>query len=122
MFMRGTLAWTSGGVGMYRHIIRLSAHAACIGGVVRIGLRPIAGGYAVVVSDQGPGIPPESQPHIFERFYSVDASRRRGDRDGGAGLGLALVRWVAHLHGGDATLTASSNAGATFTVIFPASS
>jgi len=89
------------------------------GGVVGLKLRAVAGGYAVVVSDQGPGIPLESQPHLFERFYRVDASRRRGDMDSGAGLGLALVQWVAHLHSGDVALTSSSDNGSTFTVVLP---
>ena len=88
------------------------------GAVVSVNLHAVESGYAIVVADQGPGIPPENQPHIFERFYRLDASR--GSRDGGAGLGLALVRWVAHLHGGKVTLTTSSKAGSTFTVELPA--
>ena len=88
------------------------------GAVVHVGLHAIESGYAIVVADQGGGIPPENQPHIFERFYRVDTSR--ASRDGGAGLGLALVRWVANLHGGNVTLTASSKAGSTFTVELPA--
>jgi heavy metal sensor kinase len=88
------------------------------GAVVSVNLHAVESGYAIVVADQGPGIPPENQPHIFERFYRVDASRR--SRDGGAGLGLALVRWVAHLHGGKVILTTSSKTGSTFTVELPA--
>jgi signal transduction histidine kinase len=85
------------------------------GTVVGVDLQAAApGGYLIAVSDQGPGIPPDNQPHIFERFYRVDA--HRGSRDGGAGLGLALVRWVAELHSGKVTLTSSSNTGSTFTV------
>ena len=76
-------------------------------------------GYAISISDQGPGIPADMQPHIFERFYRGDA--RRGQSDGGAGLGLALARWIANLHGGDVTLARSSDAGTTFTVSLPAS-
>jgi signal transduction histidine kinase len=87
------------------------------GAVVRVDLRTIEAGYAIVVTDQGPGIPLESQPHIFERFYRVDLSR--GSRDGGAGLGLPLVRWVAHLHGGKVVLTSSSSTGSVFTVELP---
>jgi signal transduction histidine kinase len=84
------------------------------GAVVSVDLKAAAAGYLIAVADRGPGIPPDSQPHIFERFYRVDASR--GSRDGGAGLGLALVRWVAGLHGGKVTLTSSSSSGSTFTV------
>jgi heavy metal sensor kinase len=75
--------------------------------------------YRITVSDTGPGIPADAQPHIFERFYRGDAARRRGPSDG-AGLGLALARWIAQVHGGDVTLTNSSAAGTTFTVELPA--
>jgi signal transduction histidine kinase len=91
------------------------------GAVVSVCLQTVESGYSIVVADQGPGIPPENQPHIFERFYRVDPSRSRGNRDGGAGLGLALARWVAHLHGGTVTLTSSSDTGSTFTVALPSS-
>ena len=91
------------------------------GSVVSVCLQTVGSGYSIVVADQGPGIPPENQPHIFERFYRVDASRSRGNRDGGAGLGLALARWVAQLHGGTLTLTSSSDSGSTFTVVLPSS-
>jgi two-component system OmpR family sensor kinase len=89
------------------------------GAVVHVTLRRAEFLYSIVVADQGSGILPENQPHIFERFYRVDPSRARGNTDGGAGLGLALVQWVAQLHGGTVTLTSSSNTGSTFTVELP---
>jgi heavy metal sensor kinase len=89
------------------------------GSKVSLSLERTAGGYTIAISDSGPGIPPESQALIFERFYRVDLARARGLADGGAGLGLALVRWIANVHGGDATLTRSSEAGSTFTVLLP---
>lgn len=89
------------------------------GASVRVDLRAVESGYAIVVSDCGPGIPLENQPHIFERFYRVDPSRARGESDGGAGLGLALARWVAELQGGTVALTSSSDKGSTFTVELP---
>ena len=55
---------------------------------VTVDLREAAGGYEILVIDSGPGIPPEIQPRIFERFFRLDAARTY---DGGAGLGLALV-------------------------------
>jgi signal transduction histidine kinase len=52
------------------------------------------------VRDRGPGIPTSEQARIFERFYRTDAARRH-DNDGvGAGLGLAIARWIVELHGG----------------------
>jgi signal transduction histidine kinase len=72
------------------------------------------------MTDAGPGIPPEDQPHIFERFYRRDRPRPDGaPRDGGAGLGLALARWIARAHDGDVILARSSGAGTTFLITLP---
>ena len=92
------------------------------GTAVRLQVANQANGYAIVVSDRGPGIPAESQRHIFERFYRADPSRTRLSARGGAGLGLALVRWIAEVHGGSAELSSSSSAGSTFTVFLPTTS
>jgi two-component system, OmpR family, sensor kinase len=89
------------------------------GAAVSIRLEHAATGFTIAVSDTGPGIAPEMQPHIFERFFRVDRSRARGRKDGGAGLGLALARWIARAHGGEVSLTQSSDAGSTFTVHLP---
>jgi signal transduction histidine kinase len=89
------------------------------GSVVRIDLKNASGRYVISVSDSGPGIPPENQPYIFERFYRADSSRSRTRPDPGAGLGLALSRWIAKVHGGDVMLSRSSSAGSTFTVVLP---
>jgi signal transduction histidine kinase len=55
-------------------------------------------GVVIVVEDEGRGIPPEALTRVFERFARADASRTR--RDGGAGLGLAIVDAIARAHGG----------------------
>ena len=89
------------------------------GAAVRLRLQQTIAAFTIVVSDAGPGIRPEMQPHIFERFFRADRSRARGRKDGGAGLGLAMVRWIAHVHGGEVSLTQSSEAGSTFTVCLP---
>jgi heavy metal sensor kinase len=89
--------------------------------VVTVSLEPVDSRYTITVADHGAGISPENQPHIFERFYRADPSRARGGPDGGAGLGLALARWVAHLHGGTVKLTTSSNQGSMFTIELPLS-
>jgi DNA-binding response OmpR family regulator len=67
------------------------------------------------VTDTGPGIAPEHLPHVFERFYQVDESTTRAQP--GTGIGLALVKELAELHGG--TVGADSDGGATFTVTLP---
>ncbi len=77
--------------------------------------------YVVSVSDNGPGIPAELQPRIFERFFRADKARSRSDREtGGAGLGLSIARWIAEAHQGQLVLTHSDNSGSTFTATFPA--
>ena len=89
-------------------------------GTVRVALDRAGDVYAISVSDQGPGIAAEVQSRIFERFYRVDAARTHdGVSDGGAGLGLALARWIAHVHGGDIRLAASSRLGSTFVITLP---
>jgi heavy metal sensor kinase len=103
-------------VNLLDNAIRHAPH----GSTVRVALEQTPDGYAISVSDQGPGIPSHIQPHIFERFYRGDAARGRGQSDGGAGLGLALARWIATVHGGGVSLVRSSEAGTTFTVSLPA--
>jgi two-component system OmpR family sensor kinase len=81
--------------------------------VVDVRLQRDGAGYEVAITDSGPGIPEKDQPHIFERFYRADPARSRA-ADGGAGLGLALARWIARAHGGDVSLLRSSSLGTTF--------
>jgi signal transduction histidine kinase len=71
----------------------------------------------LAVADTGIGIPEEHQPHIFDRFYRVDAGRSRDS--GGAGLGLSIARWIAEAHGGTIALTSRAGHGSTFTVRLP---
>ena len=90
------------------------------GGTVRVALDRAGDMYALSVTDQGAGIASEVQSRIFERFYRVDAARTHDDvSDGGAGLGLALARWIAHAHDGDVQLATSSRLGSTFVITLP---
>jgi heavy metal sensor kinase len=87
---------------------------------VRVDLDRSANGYVIAVRDQGAGVPAEIQPHIFERFVRGDPARQRGPAShDGAGLGLALARWIARSHGGDVELVRSSESGSTFVVALP---
>ena len=69
------------------------------------------------VTDTGVGIPEDSIPHIFERFYRVDKARSR--KSGGSGLGLAIVKNMVERNGGQITATSIPGSGSTFTVTFP---
>ena len=87
---------------------------------VRVQLNEQDANYILSVSDVGEGIPPESQAHIFERFYRGNVARTSSA--GGAGLGLALARWVARAHGGEVSLVRSSPQGTTFAAVLPSRS
>jgi len=69
------------------------------------------------VIDQGPGIPTEHQPYVFDRFYRVDKARTR--EWGGAGLGLSITRWAVEAHGGEVTLKSEEGHGSTFRISLP---
>jgi two-component system phosphate regulon sensor histidine kinase PhoR len=71
----------------------------------------------IMVVDDGPGIPKESQERIFERFYRVDKARSR--EQGGTGLGLAIVKHVVQAHGGDVRLESEPGGGSTFIFTLP---
>jgi len=71
----------------------------------------------ITVADNGPGLSPEDQARIFERFYRVDASRQRSSKDG-SGLGLSIVDAVMRAHGGDVTVNSELGKGAAFTLHF----
>ena len=83
------------------------------GGLVAILVSEEDGCLRIAVQDSGTGVPAESIPRLFERFYRVDAGRSRDE--GGTGLGLAIVKHIVQLHGG--TVRAENNRdsrGATF--------
>jgi signal transduction histidine kinase len=87
--------------------------------VVRVTVTEQAGTVELAVDDDGPGVAPEHRDRIFERFTRLDEARSRDQ--GGAGLGLAIVRAVVEAHGGSITVDDSHLGGARFTVHVPAS-
>ncbi|MFN0132176.1 MAG: ATP-binding protein [Phycisphaerales bacterium] len=87
------------------------------GGSVEVRVDADEAGLRVEVADTGIGIKPEETELVFERFYRAQDERVRTIT--GTGLGLALAREVARLHGGDVTLRSQLNQGSTFTLTLP---
>ncbi|MBC8512150.1 MAG: HAMP domain-containing histidine kinase [Dehalococcoidia bacterium] len=86
------------------------------GGKVSIAARQHSPNFIeVAVLDTGPGIPPEQLPHVFERFYRVDASGTKT----GTGLGLAIAREIVRAHGGDIKVNSVLGEGTEFLVRLP---
>jgi len=69
------------------------------------------------VEDTGPGVPPDDQSRVFERFYRVDKARSRDK--GGTGLGLSIVKHILALHRGEVSLRSEPGAGSTFRFELP---
>jgi PAS domain S-box-containing protein len=87
------------------------------GAPIDVSLRRESSSAVVVISDQGPGIPADFLPLIFERFLQADGSARRGHT--GLGLGLALVKELTELHGGTIHVESEVGRGTRFTVSLP---
>jgi two-component system phosphate regulon sensor histidine kinase PhoR len=86
-------------------------------GFVLVEVSPHEQGTAIKVTDQGIGIPAESLPRLFERFYRVDKARSR--QVGGTGLGLSIVKHIVERHRGQVQVESEEGKGTTFTVILP---
>lgn len=87
------------------------------GGTLTISLSQQEDNAVIRICDTGVGIPEESLPHIFERFYRVDKARSRST--GGSGLGLSIVRNLAEKNHGTITADSVVGEGTSFTLIFP---
>jgi signal transduction histidine kinase len=79
---------------------------------------PAGSRVVIAVSDDGPGVPGDQLPHIFERFYRGGAASRPGSGLG-SGLGLAIVSEIAVAHGGCAVATSDDGAGLRVTLDLP---
>jgi two-component system heavy metal sensor histidine kinase CusS len=90
-----------------------------INGVIVMTSKTLEEHTIVSIVNPGPGIPKESIPHLFDRFYRGD--RARSDSASSAGLGLAIVQSIAHLHGGRVEVESIPNQKTTFNLLFPAS-
>jgi signal transduction histidine kinase len=96
------------------------------GGTIHIAVRDREGRATLSVEDDGPGIPADQLPHVFERFYRGDPARARvagvNGTGEGAGLGLSIARWIAEAHGATIDLASALGTGTRATVTFPAAS
>ncbi|MEV1155186.1 SpoIIE family protein phosphatase [Micromonospora chokoriensis] len=86
-------------------------------GAIRVRLRAEDGRAVVTVVDTGIGVPAEEMPRLFERFHRIDNARSRSNE--GSGIGLALVRELVGLQGGDVSADSTVGQGTTFTVGLP---
>ena len=87
------------------------------GGQIKVSLVRQGRDAIFTVSDNGPGIPKENLPHVFDRFYRVDKARSR--EKGGTGLGLSIVHQLVLLHGGAIRVESEEGKGASFIVELP---
>ncbi len=87
------------------------------GGTITIGVKHEPGWCTLSVSDNGPGIPSDELPKIFERFYRSDSARK--SEGGGHGLGLSIARIIVKAHGGKLRVRSKVGMGSTFFVVLP---
>ncbi len=88
-------------------------------GAITVSLARAGAAWHLEITDTGPGVPEAEQSRLFERFFRGEDARSVTDA-GGAGLGLAIARWVGRAHGGDVTLAESGADRCTFRLTIPA--
>ena len=101
------------------HVYNLLQNAYKYGrdnGYTRLSLHREGGNAVISVRDNGIGISAENQDKIWQRFWQADTSR---GTEGGNGLGLAMVREIAELHGGSVSVESKEGAGSTFEIRLP---
>jgi two-component system sensor histidine kinase BaeS len=89
------------------------------GGRVTLNAAPDGDRVRITIADTGPGIPADHLPHVFDRFYKVDASRAGTRVPSGSGLGLSIVRAIVLRHGGEIVAANTPEGGASFTFLLP---
>jgi len=89
------------------------------GGDIVVGLSKNGSRAKLAVTDNGPGIPADDLPYIFERFYRGEKSRTRTKDGKGFGLGLSIAYWIVQNHGGTIEVESQEKQGTTFTIWLP---
>jgi two-component system phosphate regulon sensor histidine kinase PhoR len=101
----------------FRNLVDNAIKHAPLDGHVTVDVRAEGAFGEVTVADDGPGIPPEHLPRLFDRFYRVDDARSRDA--GGSGLGLAIVRELIEVQGGRVWVRSGNRGGAVFGFALP---
>jgi signal transduction histidine kinase len=91
------------------------------GSIVTLAAVARGGKVEVSVADDGPGIPAADLPHLFDRFYQSRSTVAPASADGGRGLGLAVVKRIVELHGGDVAIESTVGRGTRVVLTLPAS-
>jgi len=103
------------------NLVGNAVHYTPPGGQVALSLQKRADRARITISDTGPGIPAQDLPHIFERFYRGERSRKRsaGAQSNGFGLGLSIAYWIVRNHGGTIEVDSKEGQGTTFCIWLP---
>jgi heavy metal sensor kinase len=100
------------------NIIHNAIKYSCAGGKINITLKHTMHNKVIIeIQDTGPGIAPEHQQKIFERFFRVDSGRSKAS--GGSGLGLSIALWAVESHNGRIEVDSQLNAGSVFRIVLP---
>jgi len=108
-------------VKIYQAVLNLAVNAAIHtpeGTPITVSISQSEESVQIRVSDLGPGLTPEQQTRVFERFYRVDQSRARAGAEG-SGLGLSIVQAIVEAHQGSVDIESELGRGTTFTLTFP---
>jgi signal transduction histidine kinase len=89
------------------------------GGEVIVGVGKVDHQAKITIWDNGPGIPAQDLPHIFERFYRIEKSRTRSTDGKGFGLGLSIAYWIVKHHEGEIEVDSAEGVGTTFCIWLP---
>lgn len=101
---------------MMDNLVRNAIRFSPAKGVVEVALHVLDGRVCIAVRDEGPGIPPDKVPVIFDRFVQAHEGTRRGR---GHGLGLSIAQGIAELHGGSISAANRQTGGCEFLVSLP---